>query len=214
MNDIDVLLDNLKKQASEEQELLSKTYAGITPQFTEKTFDNFTAETESEKKFLSVCKDFVFGRTEQRSMLMIGSNGCGKTHMSCAIGNHFISKNKKVRYIKADTLQDQIRTYWNNSLTTEAFIKKLSGYDIVIIDDLGKEYTDKNEMNRQTINQVIDYLYEHNIRFIISTNFNGKELTEKYGTAVLSRLNEACLILDIKKAINDKRLECATIVKF
>lgn len=214
MDDIDNLINNLKKQAVVEQELLSKTYAGITPQFTEKTFDNFIVQTDSEKKFISICKDFASGRTKQRSMLMLGSNGCGKTHMSCAIGNHFIGKNKKVRYLKADTIQDQIRTYWNNSLTTEVFIKKLSSYDIVIIDDLGKEYTDKNEINRQTINQIIDYLYEHKIRFIISTNFNGTELTEKYGTAVLSRLNESCVILDIKKAINDKRLECANIVKF
>ena len=71
-------------------------------------------------------------------------------------------------------------------------IKRIRTYDLLAIDDLGKEPSEV--MNFGTlinpIDHILEYRYEHQLFTAISTNLTSIEIKEKYGQRIADRFNE------------------------
>ena len=86
--------------------------------------------------------DFV---DHKENILAFGNPGSGKTHLLCAIGQELIRKGHRVYFTPCSLLvQDLLRA--KQDLQLSRFLKKLSRYDALIIDDIGYVQQDRSEM--------------------------------------------------------------------
>ncbi len=83
------------------------------------------------------------GRRE--NILVFGKPGCGKTHLLCALGEQLVLRNRPVLFTTCSLLvQDLLAA--KRDLRLERFIKRLAGFEALIIDDLGYVQQSREEM--------------------------------------------------------------------
>ena len=113
----------------------------------EKTVQAFQMD-RLPKKALSQVKALLDGaflaRTE--NVLAFGNPGSGKTHLLCALGQELIGQlGKRVYYAKCNLLvQELLRA--KQELKLPRLLKKLAGYDALILDDIGYVQQSREEM--------------------------------------------------------------------
>ncbi len=112
------------------------------------------------------------------NVFMTGLTGTGKTFLSRCIGNAFLEKHKSVLYLSASDLissvyEDDIKNYINV-------------VDLLIIDDLGTEYT--SDFSNSMIYNVIDKRLVDKVSTVITTNLNFSEIQNLYGDRISSRI--------------------------
>ena len=111
-----------------------------------KTFDNFDTKRLPAKvrAHLSVLKNGAFlDRSE--NILAFGNPGSGKTHLVCAIGHELIAAGKRVLFTTCSQLVQDLLIA-KRDLTITKYLKKLSRFDAVIIDDIGYVQQSRQEM--------------------------------------------------------------------
>jgi DNA replication protein DnaC len=86
--------------------------------------------------------DFV-GRCE--NVLIFGNPGSGKTHVACAIGQEMIRAGRKVMFASCGLMvQDLLAA--KRDLKLRGFLKKISRYHVMILDDIGYVQYSREEM--------------------------------------------------------------------
>ena len=128
----------------------------------------------------------------------MGRPGTGKTHLSCAICKKILQRNldAKIKIINITTILDIIKaTYSGRNDSSEGeIIKKLSKLDLLVIDDIGKEYCKVDNMGNSWVNEklykIINARYEEEKSIILTTNFNMNELEKRIDAAIISRIVE------------------------
>ncbi|UCE51323.1 MAG: IS21-like element helper ATPase IstB [Desulfobacterales bacterium] len=113
---------------------------------TSKTFANFDKKRLPAKlaAHLNVLTDGSFLKRCE-NVLAFGNPGSGKTHLLCAIGHQLIEQGRRVLFICCSQLvQELLRA--KKELELSGFLKKLSRYDALIIDDIGYVQQDRCEM--------------------------------------------------------------------
>lgn len=147
---------------------------------------------------LKVCRQFIdtFG-TEFRNLFFYGSVGVGKTFLSTCIARKIMEKEFSVLYLSAPQLF--------NALAQTAFDRKdvdarnmneyIFGCDLLIIDDLGSEYT--NQFIASQFFTCINERLLHRKSTIISTNLSLESLADLYTERSFSRITSSYSLLKI-----------------
>ena len=81
----------------------------------------------------------------QENLLAFGKPGSGKTHLLCAVGQELVRNGRKV-YFSSCSLMVQDLLVAKRDLKLSRLIKRLAGYDALIIDDLGYVQQSREEM--------------------------------------------------------------------
>ena len=81
----------------------------------------------------------------RENLLAFGKPGSGKTHLLCAIGQELIRNNRKV-YFSSCSLMVQELLIAKRDLKLSRLLKRLAGYDALILDDLGYVQQSREEM--------------------------------------------------------------------
>ena len=139
------------------------------------------------KRIFDYTKKYVDNFNENSdSLLLFGSTGLGKTHLSLAIANEVIKKGYGVIYGPASHLLNQISQehFKNNSEDTK--LQHLLNCDLLILDDLGSEFN--NSFITSVIYDVINTRILANKPTIINTNLSFEEIESRYSERVLSRI--------------------------
>ncbi len=77
--------------------------------------------------------------------MAFGNPGSGKTHLLCAVGPELVQGGRKV-YFRSCSLRIQESLVAKRDLTLIRRIKRLAGYDALILDDLGYVQQSREEM--------------------------------------------------------------------
>ncbi len=122
------------------------------------------------------------------TMLLIGSTGTGKTHISTAIAKTVIEKGYEVLY---DSAQNIISAFENDRFRSgyghyEPEGDKYFECDLLIIDDLGTEFV--NQFTVSCLYNLINTRQNKGLRTIISTNLSHNQITAKYEDRIYSRI--------------------------
>jgi DNA replication protein DnaC len=91
------------------------------------------------------------------NILIFGPSGTGKTHVSIALGRSMIELGKRVKFLPATTLVQQLQQA-KLQLQLPALLLKLDRYDLLILDDLG--YVKKTEAETSVLFELIAHRYE------------------------------------------------------
>ena len=81
----------------------------------------------------------------RENLLVFGRSGSGKTHLLCAIGQELIRAGRKVLFTTCSLLVQELLIA-KRDLKLSRFIKKLSGFEALIIDDIGYVQQSREEM--------------------------------------------------------------------
>lgn len=124
-----------------------------------------------------------------RNLYLYGTVGTGKTMLSVCAARALIEKGKSVLYFSAASLFDRLADCTFGSVSRDslrAFTADLYGCDLLIIDDLGTEFT-----NAFVASQLFSCISERGLNrhsTIISTNLSLREMQSRYSDRVFSRI--------------------------
>ena len=161
------------------------------------SFDNFDLSRYrgNEEEFRRMEQNFAAAKSyaenfpkNRGNLLLIGPTGTGKTHISTAIAKTVISQGFDVLY---DSIQNILSAFEHDRFRAgygqdEATAKKYLDVTLLVIDDLGTEFT-----NAFTVSVLYNLLNERENRglsTVISTNLSVKKLTEIYEDRIYSRM--------------------------
>jgi DNA replication protein DnaC len=86
--------------------------------------------------------DFV---NRRENVLIFGNPGSGKTHVACAIGQEMIRAGRRVMFASCGLIvQDLLAA--KRDLKLRSFLKKISRYQVMILDDIGYVQYSREEM--------------------------------------------------------------------
>lgn len=132
------------------------------------------------------CKAYASNfKSGAENLLIIGSSGLGKTHISSAIGHAVINKGYSVVYESAQNIVGAFEEEHfgkSNEDKTSRFLK----CDLLIMDDLGTEFS--TAFTVSALFGLINHRIINGLSTIITTNLNFSEIEANYKERVCSRL--------------------------
>ncbi len=165
-------------------------------------FENFSLDYYSDIKLnntdqtprkrmsliLNFCRKYAYEFSKNSpSLLMTGSTGLGKTHLSLAVAREVISKGYGVIYGSTQNIvskmeKEKFQNFRDENESERHFID----CDLLIIDDLGTEYS--TAFSNAAIYNVINSRIMMSKPTIISTNLSMRELEKNYTQRMVSRI--------------------------
>lgn len=145
-------------------------------------FENMTKIYNNCKRF---CENFD---NEEKSLVFYGPTGLGKTFLSSAIAKNIMDKGKTVVYVRATKLFSIYEDYKFGRNTDKTVIDNIYDCDLLIIDDLGTEPVNKN--NISFLFDIVNERIAAEKKMIINTNLQISEISKIYSTRFTSRLYE------------------------
>ena len=161
------------------------------------SFDNFNLDVYKNnpevharmERNLKLAKAYADNFASRRgNLLLIGTTGTGKTHISTAIAKAIISQGFDVLYdsvqnIVNDFERDKFKSGYNSA---EQVSEKYNECDLLIIDDLGAEFV--TQFSVSALYNLINTRQNKGLSTIISTNLSASELAGKYEGRIYSRI--------------------------
>lgn len=189
------------------KKLIEKAYeqSNLSAQLTHQTFDTFDMSLYSEEidknygvspkehmgRVVKICKDFVEKFDNgQLNLLFWGEPGLGKTFLSTCIAKELIATNHSVIYetaYKTFSMLEELKFKRSDNQDKLKFkVDKLYSCDLLILDDLGSEFT--TQYTTASLFDIINSRLISGKKTVINTNLSIEELKKKYGERVVSRL--------------------------
>ncbi|WP_019244566.1 MULTISPECIES: ATP-binding protein [Bacillus] len=164
-------------------------------------FKNYIPYDNITRKALMTARDYTKRvlAGEKINLLIMGSTGTGKTHLSCAIARTLEEKGLKVGFLTAVELFKRIKDTFGHHGAEESLFKYLrEEIDVMIIDDLGIETHRSNNDSSWSQNKWCE-LIDNRLRLpnVWTTNYNDTNLHEIVGERGISRMYEDSLFFDL-----------------
>ncbi len=144
-------------------------------------------ERNSVAHHYNALKEFSesFDSSTEKSFLLLGGTGLGKTHLSTAVGVSVIKRGYDVVYKTVQSVMDDYQQVQFRGGDTDV-ISKYYDCDLLIVDDLGAEMA--TQFTVSCIYNLINTRMNKRKPTIFSTNLSAPELRERYADRITSRL--------------------------
>lgn len=112
----------------------------------------------------------TYAKEPQGWLILMGSYGCGKTHLAAAIANqHAEDQGESVLFVTMPDLLDHLRSTFapNSSTSYDKRFNQVKTAQLLILDDLGFESA--TPWAREKLNQLFNYRYNARLPTVITT---------------------------------------------
>ena len=171
--------------------------SGIGSLMDRQSFENFDLswyKRKNEQTYAQMCRVYECAKAYaegfhagSENLLLIGTTGSGKTHISTAIASVVVSRGYGVIY---DTAQNIIEAFeadhFHRSRDDGRISDKYLECDLLVLDDLGTEFL--NSFSLSCLYNLINTRQNRGLSTVISTNLSVKGLAERYEDRIYSRL--------------------------
>lgn len=186
---------------------------GVPKKFCNKTiadFDTFGKKSlKSVKDFVSDYLDNLLTNVEENNgICFIGSNGVGKSFLSCIILKEMYRHRYSCRRVTFSSYITAYTESWGANKTDRDVIEqdlldKYKGVEFLVLEEIGKEIDSK--IAKPILEDLLRYREEKGLVTIICTNLTPKSLKDIYGASVCSLINGNMTVIVIDS--EDKRQE-------
>lgn len=153
----------------------------------DKNFARFQVHDGNRRAFQAAS---AFVQEPQGWLMFSGGVGRGKTHLLAAIGNDLLGVGKSVVYANAPRMLGRLKATFNerNGMSFEDRFTGLKEVDVLLLDDLGTEYS--TEWAQTTFFELLDHRYSNKRATVIASNLKRGSFRGRLG----SRLKEALYV--------------------
>ncbi len=167
--------------------------AGIPERFKNASFDTYQCNTAEQTKILGKIKEYRGALpTTEKSLVICGFVGTGKTHLGCALLIDLIDSMYQFscRYTSALRMVREIRTAYKPDAkeSEQDLIDMFSRYQLLVVDEIGVQFGTVAEQN--LLFEVMNGRYERMLPTVLMSNLDMREVTEYLGDRVVDRLRE------------------------
>lgn len=199
----------LRSEVSEQSLILM----GVPKKYTSKTLKDFRDYGNTDfKEVRDFCEDYVenieVNIEEGRGIFFYGSNGVGKSFLSCIILKEVYRHRYSCRRV---TFSQYISAYtesWGatkdeKDVSNQDLLDKYKGVEFLVLEEIGKEIDSK--IAKPILEDLLRYREEHGLVTFICSNITPKEIAEIYGASIMSIIKGS--MTPIKIVGKDKRQE-------
>ncbi|GAA2192804.1 ATP-binding protein [Streptomyces bangladeshensis] len=131
------------------------------------------------------------------SLLLLGATGVGKTHEAYGAMRELAVTGVSARWAATTAADLYAALRPRHGIDSEAEFRKYRDARLLLIDDLGAERK-PTEFTEEINFRLINHRYEHHLPTLMTSNVEPKQLAERLGDRVTSRLAEMCERVAIK----------------
>lgn len=163
--------------------------AGISKRNLYKTFDDYKCDNEGQAKAKNDCERFVKEFPCEKSMIMVGGVGTGKTLLASAMLDSLVDNNR-CEIIKVIDLIRHLKSTWakDSENTEEDLIKYYCKLDLLILDEVGSQFGSDTE--KLFIFDIIDGRYQDMKQTVLISNLDIDGIKDVIGERCVDRLRE------------------------
>ena len=133
-------------------------------------------------------------------LLLMGSYGCGKTHLAAAVANTCVEFGMNTIFLTVPDLLDWLRySYDATDATFEQRFEEIRNVNLLVLDDLGAH--NATQWAAEKLFQVIDYRYTRKLATVVTTNLDLEDLDDR----IRSRLQDPDLVTTVRITAPDYR---------
>lgn len=158
-------------------------------------FQNYSTSLSGQKNALlqvaSYAKKIVKG--DVTNLVMVGSTGTGKTHLSCATARNLLAKGKFARYITSEDMAQKIMKAWDRESKDQSeasVIYEFTQYDLLILDEYGLH---DREKRLELVHKVLYSRYDDAKATMLISNMTLEQLKADLGDRLWSRFQHGGL---------------------
>ena len=168
---------------------MNRTNAGISKRNLYKTFDDYICTNEGQSKAKNDCERFVKEFPSEKSMIMVGGVGTGKTLLASAMLDSLVDNNR-CEIIKVIDLIRHLKSTWakDSDNTEEDLIKYYCKLDLLILDEVGSQFGSDTE--KLFIFDIIDGRYQDMKQTVLISNLDIDGIKDVIGERCIDRLRE------------------------
>ena len=195
--------NNQTHQQNVDRDVREKHFSGamIPNRYKESGFKNYSVnpdlngQANAKNQCIQFTKNFIDG--SRKNLILVGSTGTGKTHLSIAVARTLLNKGLYVRYITSEDMANEIANAWKKADDSEAAaIYRFTEYDLLILDEYGLH--DRHENRLQLVHKVLYARYDAKKTTMLISNLTidgEKGLKQDLGDRLWSRFQHDGLTL-------------------
>lgn len=210
-----------KIKENEKKEIAARIERFIPAEYQRMTFDNYICSTEKERKFKATMQKAAEAVIQGKfiTICLLGTYGIGKTHLAIAAMRQVLSNKKLYEYKYEDSkgelhldserifitanyaLCDSIRERYEKAKdfkedeNQDDVIQAYSSKDLQIIDEIGR--SDQPQREQNLIYKIMNQRDQREFSTILISNMNMTEFSRYVGAAVMDRLKNSAVFLDL-----------------
>jgi DNA replication protein DnaC len=153
--------------------------SGLTPeQFTPKQRQNLQEAYRIARMFAQ--------SPEGSWLVLLGRNGCGKTHLAAAIANYRLAQGQPAFFVGVPDLLDHFRSAYSpeSKLTYDELFETVRSTPLLILDDLGAQTS--SPWAQEKLYQLINHRYNARLATVITSNLPPKDIEAR----LISRMGD------------------------
>lgn len=203
-----IMKGNLSDYAAEKR----RKESGVVDAAKELTIDTYEPKTAAQRMALEKVREYFdtfksdqLPRKPKNGLFITGSNGTGKTYLTFALANSLMKRFDLLMGTTAVMNDKMRRADFEEGATTNRAKDKYKFYDILIIDDIGKQKLTEYQLTN--LFEIIDYRSSNLMPTIFTSNYGGMGLLERLtpdgsdkstSGSIIDRINGMCSFVEMK----------------
>ena len=163
--------------------------AGIPEDYFEESFDTFTFKgfNDPHRDLVDQCRLFVMNK--DRTLVMVGDTGVGKSHLGCSILREFLQQGRSAQYVTEGSLLRRIKATFSrrSGLTEDEVVRNFTVCDCLVIDEMG--LAPWSEYSVQALADIIDTRVSRLRKTVFLGNMEVQVFKAHLSDASISRIN-------------------------
>ena len=151
-------IENQQKEKRKKEWLAN---IGVKADYETATLGTYEAKTDSQKAALNACKNLKDGGIKK--LILLGSNGVGKTHLACAL-----VKLMNGKIITAYEMFALYRSCFSGQNSEIKLLHEFSSYPLLVIDEFGR--TKGSEAEENFLSAILDARHSDGLPTMILSN--------------------------------------------
>ncbi|MCX6012226.1 MAG: ATP-binding protein [Chloroflexi bacterium] len=154
------------------------------------------------KRVLAIVK--AYAQKPDGWLVLMGTSGCGKTHLAAAIANHVIRTGQPALFIVVPDLLDHLRSTFSPSseITYDELFNKIKNAPLLILDDLGTQSS--TPWSEEKLFQIINHRFNSRLPTVFTTNHKVIDIPERFRTRLCDEtLSQVVVVCEGQTSILD-----------